>query len=54
MAELAKSDTTKFDQLGLKKTELFKFKAADGSDATSTASSTSRPTSIRPRNIPCS
>ena len=31
IAELAKSDTTKFDQLGLKKTELFKYKAADGS-----------------------
>jgi len=30
-AELAKSDTTKFDQLGLKKVELFKYKAADGS-----------------------
>ena len=31
VADLAKSDTTKFDQLGLKKTELFKYKAADGS-----------------------
>ena len=31
VAELAKSDTTKFDQLGLKKVELFKYKAADGS-----------------------
>jgi dipeptidyl-peptidase-4 len=31
VAELAKSDLTKFDQLGLKKTELFKFKSADGS-----------------------
>ena len=30
-AELAKSDMTKFDQLGLKKVELFKFKSADGS-----------------------
>ncbi len=30
-AELAKSDLTKFDQLGLKKTELVKFKSADGS-----------------------
>ena len=30
VAELAKSDLTKWDQLGLKKTELFKFKAADG------------------------
>ena len=30
VAELAKSDLTKFDQLGLKKTELFTFKAADG------------------------
>ena len=30
VAELAKSDLTKFDQLGLKKTELFKFKSADG------------------------
>ncbi len=29
-AELAKSDLTKWDQLGLKKTELFQFKAADG------------------------
>lgn len=29
-AELAQSDLTKWDQLGLKKTELFKFKAADG------------------------
>ena len=28
--ELAKSDTTKFDQLGLKKAELIKYKAADG------------------------
>ena len=27
---LAKSDTTKFDQLGLKRVELFKYKAADG------------------------
>ena len=31
VAELAKSDMTKFEQLGLKKTELFKFKSADGS-----------------------
>jgi len=30
IAELAKSDMTKFDQLGLKKAELFKYKAADG------------------------
>jgi dipeptidyl-peptidase-4 len=30
VAELAQSDLTKWDQLGLKKTELFKFKAADG------------------------
>ena len=30
VAELAKSDLTKFDQLGLKKTELFSYKAADG------------------------
>lgn len=30
VAELAKSDTSKFDQLGLKKVELFTFKAADG------------------------
>jgi dipeptidyl-peptidase-4 len=30
LAELAKSDTTKFDQLGLKRVELFTFKAADG------------------------
>ena len=30
VAELAKSDLTKFDQLGLKKPELFTFKAADG------------------------
>ncbi|MBM3295156.1 MAG: S9 family peptidase, partial [Candidatus Aminicenantes bacterium] len=30
VAELATSDLTKFDQLGLKKAELFKFKAADG------------------------
>ncbi|HZS08290.1 MAG TPA: DPP IV N-terminal domain-containing protein [Blastocatellia bacterium] len=28
--ELAKSDLTKFEQLGLKRVELFKFKAADG------------------------
>ena len=28
--ELAKSDTSKFDQLNLKRVELFKFKAADG------------------------
>jgi len=31
VADLAKSDLTKFDQLGLKKTELFTYKAADGS-----------------------
>ncbi|MGA2588015.1 MAG: DPP IV N-terminal domain-containing protein [Candidatus Aminicenantales bacterium] len=31
VADLAKSDLTKFDQLGLKKVELFKYKAADGS-----------------------
>lgn len=30
LVELAKSDTSKFDQLGLKKVELLKFKAADG------------------------
>jgi dipeptidyl-peptidase-4 len=30
IAELAKSDTTKFDQLGLKRVELIKYKAADG------------------------
>jgi len=30
MAELAKSDLTKFNQLGLKKVEMFTFKAADG------------------------
>jgi dipeptidyl-peptidase-4 len=30
IAELAKSDLTKFNQLGLKRVELFKFKAADG------------------------
>lgn len=30
VAELAKSDTTKFDQLGLKKAEMFTYKAADG------------------------
>jgi dipeptidyl-peptidase-4 len=30
VAELAKSDTTKFETLGLKKVELFTFKAADG------------------------
>jgi dipeptidyl-peptidase 4 len=30
VAELAKSDLSKFDQMGLKKTELFTFKAADG------------------------
>jgi dipeptidyl-peptidase-4 len=30
LAELAKSDTTKFDQLGLQRVELFTFKAADG------------------------
>lgn len=28
--ELGRSDTTKFDQLGLRRVELFKFKAADG------------------------
>jgi len=28
--DLAKSDTSKFDQLGLKRVELFKYKAADG------------------------
>lgn len=31
VADLAKSDLTKFDQLGLKKVELFKYKAADDS-----------------------
>ena len=30
VAELAKSDTSKFEQLGLKRVELIKFKAADG------------------------
>jgi dipeptidyl-peptidase-4 len=30
IGELAQSDTTKFDKLGLKKAELFTFKAADG------------------------
>jgi dipeptidyl-peptidase-4 len=30
VAELAKSDMTKFDELGLKRVELLKFKAADG------------------------
>jgi dipeptidyl-peptidase 4 len=30
VTELAASDTTKFDQIGLKKVELFTFKAADG------------------------
>jgi len=30
LAELAKSDTSKFDQLGLKRVELFTYKAADG------------------------
>jgi dipeptidyl-peptidase-4 len=30
VAELAKSDTTTFDQLGLKKAEMFTYKAADG------------------------
>jgi len=30
LAELARSDAAKFDELGLKKTELFTFKAADG------------------------
>ncbi len=30
VAELAVSDTTKFDQLGLKRVEMFTFKAADG------------------------
>ena len=30
IAELAKSDTTKFDALGLKKVEMFTYKAADG------------------------
>lgn len=30
VTELAKSDTSKFDQLGLKPTELYKYKAADG------------------------
>jgi dipeptidyl-peptidase-4 len=30
IAELAKSDTSKFDQLGLKRAELIKYKAADG------------------------
>ena len=30
VADLAKSDTTKFDELGLKKVEMFTYKAADG------------------------
>jgi len=30
LAQLAKADTTKFDQLGLKKMEMFTYKAADG------------------------
>jgi dipeptidyl-peptidase-4 len=30
IAELARSDTTRFDQLGLKRVELIKYKAADG------------------------
>jgi dipeptidyl-peptidase-4 len=30
VAQIAKSDTTKFDQLGLKKVEMFTYKAADG------------------------
>lgn len=30
VAEIAKSDTSKFDQLGLKRVELIKYKAADG------------------------
>src|SRR5438132_11775112 len=30
IAELAKSDTSKFEQLGLKRVELFTYKAADG------------------------
>ena len=30
VAELAKSDTSKFDELGLKKVEMFTYKAADG------------------------
>jgi len=30
VAELAKSDTTKFEQLGMKRVELIKYKAADG------------------------
>lgn len=30
IADLEKSDTTRFDQLGLKRSELFNFKAADG------------------------
>src|SRR5262249_7467787 len=30
IAELAKSDTSKFDSLGLKRVELFTYKAADG------------------------
>src|SRR5436305_1150704 len=33
LAELAKSDTTKFDQLGLKKVEMFTYMAADGKTA---------------------
>jgi len=32
VAELAKSDTTRFDQLGLKKVEMFTYKAADGTE----------------------
>ena len=32
LAELAKSDTTKFEKLGLKRVELLKFKSADGTN----------------------
>jgi dipeptidyl-peptidase-4 len=61
VADLAKSDLTKFDQLGLKKPELFKYKAADGSTdlygilnfPCSSASTPARPRTARVRRSAC-
>ena len=49
VAELAASDLTKFDQLGLKKAEMFTFTGRRRQDDACGASSASRRTSIRRR-----
>ena len=54
VAQVAKSDLTKFNELGLKKVEFFTYKAADGVDRSLRDRSASRPRSIRPRSIRCS